>query len=248
MIARRRLAMTQWADTEHGRLWASVAAQGAGRSSRQSTRAPGVRPEPESLQADDAPASLVGLRQLHDQSLAPAGPPAGVPPALSSSGWTHGADAVEVLRWCLAWLEPWAQVDHGVVHRRPARAPATACVSCERPRVGRGLAWIVADSMCAPAAPWRVLQLCQTVSRSVARGIVSGSQSRSRRRDDCAGGKSRLPHDKRWDSHRRREAASQCTQVHARTRRAARLRRRSRDAATHHPRPVASTVCARRSL
>lgn len=44
MSARRRLAMTQWTDTEYGRLWASVAFQGAGRSSRQSTCAPGVRP------------------------------------------------------------------------------------------------------------------------------------------------------------------------------------------------------------
>jgi len=43
---------------------------------------------------------------------------------------------------------------------------------------------MVADSMRSPVALWRVLQLCQTVSRSVARGIVSGSQSRSRRRDD----------------------------------------------------------------
>jgi len=38
--------------------------------------------------------------------------------------------------------------------------------------------------MRSPAAPWRVLKPCQTVRRSVARGIVSGSQSRSRRRDD----------------------------------------------------------------
>jgi hypothetical protein len=103
-------------------------------------------PDPESLQADEAHASPVGLCQLHDRRLAPAGPPAGVPLALSSPGWTHWADAVEILRWCLAWLEPWEQADHVMVHRRPASAAETACVPCERPRVGRGLAWIVADS------------------------------------------------------------------------------------------------------
>src|SRR2546425_10533288 len=147
MIARRRRALTRLADAERARIWASVAAQEAGLSIRQSARATGVSPTriPQLRQADEARALPVWLSQRQDQRLAPAVQPEGVPPAPSSPGWSHVADAVEVLRECMAWLEPLAHADHVVVHRRPASEEATACVPCDRPRVLRVLARMVAD-------------------------------------------------------------------------------------------------------
>jgi hypothetical protein len=88
MIARLRLALTRLADAERARIWASVAAQEAGLSIRQSARATGVSP------------TRIPL-------IAPG--------------------------FCVCW-PGWLRT-----------------------------------SMRSPAAPWRVLKPCQTVSRSVAR-------------------------------------------------------------------------------
>ena len=105
MIARLRLAMTRLADAEQERIWGIVAAKEAGLSIRQIARATGVSPTRihQLLQADEARAIPVWLSQLQDRSLAPAVQPEGVLP--SPPVWTRVADEVEVLRWCLAWLE-----------------------------------------------------------------------------------------------------------------------------------------------
>ena len=55
------------------------------------------------------------------------------------------ADEVEVLRWCLAWLERFEHEDHVVVNMRPAREEETEFVPFDRPRVLRVLARIAAD-------------------------------------------------------------------------------------------------------
>ena len=147
MIARLRLAMTRLADAERERIWAMVAAQEAGLSIRQIARATGVSPTRmhQLLQADEARAIPVWLSQLQDQRLAPAVQPEGVPPAPSSPGWSHLADEVEVLRWCMAWLEQLEHAEHVVVNRRPVSEEETECVPFDRPRVVRVLARIVAD-------------------------------------------------------------------------------------------------------
>jgi len=147
MIARLRLAMTRLADAERERIWAIVAAKEAGLSIRQIARATGVSPTRihQLLQADEARAIPVWLSQLQDQRLAPAVQPEGVPPAPSSPGWSHVADEVEVLRWCMAWLEQLEHADHVVVHLRPASEEETEFVPFDRPRVWRVLARIVAD-------------------------------------------------------------------------------------------------------
>jgi len=147
MIARLHLAMTRLADAERARIWALVAAKEAGLSIRQIARATGVSPTRmhQVLQADEARAIPVWLSQLQDQRLAPAVQPEGVPPAPSSPGWSHLADAVEVLRWWMAWLEQLEHTDHVVVHLRPASEEATEFVPFDRPRVLRVLARIVAD-------------------------------------------------------------------------------------------------------
>ncbi len=147
MIARLRLAMTRLADAERERTWALVAPKEAGLSIRQIACATGVSPTRmhQVLQADEARAIPVWLSQLQDQRLAPAVQPEGVPPAPSSPGWSHLADAVEVLRWCMAWLEQLEHADHVVVNLRPASEEETEFVPFDRPRVLRVLARIVAD-------------------------------------------------------------------------------------------------------
>jgi hypothetical protein len=97
------------------------------------------------LQADEARAIPVRFSQLQDQRLASVVQPGGVAPAPSSPGWSHLADAVEVLRRCMAWLEQWEHADHVAVHLRPASEEETECVPFDRPRVLRVLARIVAD-------------------------------------------------------------------------------------------------------
>src|SRR5262245_58303783 len=69
-----------------------------------------------------------------------------------------------------------------------------------------------------------------------------------RRHDDCAGGKSGPPHDKRWDSRRMREAESLFTKPNVLTRLSAPLLRRPRYAVKPNPRPAASTVCAKENM
>ena len=145
MIARLRLAMTRLADAEQERIWGIVAAKEAGLSIRQIARATGVSPTRihQLLQADEARAIPVWLSQLQDRSLAPAVQPEGVLP--SPPGWTRVADAVEVLRWCLAWLERLEHEDHVVVNMRPTSEEETEFVPFDRPRVLRVLARIAAD-------------------------------------------------------------------------------------------------------
>ena len=45
---------------------------------------------------------------------------------------SHVADAVEGLRWWMAWLEQLEHADHVVVHRRPASEEATEFGNVER--------------------------------------------------------------------------------------------------------------------
>jgi hypothetical protein len=144
MIARLRLAITRLADAERERIWAIVAAKEAGLSIRQIARAIDVSPTRihQLLQAHEIP---VWLRQLQDHRLAHGVEPSGetIPP--QRSGQTHLADEVEVLRWCLAWLERLEQDAHVVVHLRPVSAETTEFVPFDRPRVLRVLTRIAAD-------------------------------------------------------------------------------------------------------
>lgn len=147
MLARLRLAMTRLADAERERIWAIVAAKEAGLSIRQIARATGVSPTRihQLLQADEAREIPMWLSQLHDHSLAPAVQPEGAPPTSSFPGWTRLADEVEVLRWCMVWLERLEHEDHVVVNLRPVSEEETECVPFDRPRVLRVLARIAAD-------------------------------------------------------------------------------------------------------
>ena len=98
--------------------------------------------------------------------MTPASPTGGRPresqPDPSPPGRARLADEVEVLRWCMTWLERLEQADHVVVNLRPARAEATAFVPFDRPRVLRVLARIAADldELARPPGPRRRRRQC----------------------------------------------------------------------------------------
>ena len=141
--ARLRLATMRLADAEQERIWAIVAAKEAGLSIRQIARATGLSPTRihQLLQADEAREIPVWLSQLQDHRLAHVGEP--IAPQLP--GQTYLADEVEVLRWCLAWLERLEHEDHVVVNLRPESEAETEFVPFDRPRVLRVLARMAAD-------------------------------------------------------------------------------------------------------
>jgi hypothetical protein len=148
LIARLRLATTRLADADRERIWAIVAAREAGLSIRQTARATDLSPTRvhQLLQADEACAIPVWLRQLHDDGRSPH--PAdreADPPARQHSIRTRLAAEVEVLRWCIAWLERLEHEDHVVVNLRPESEEETEFVPFNRPRVLRVLGRIAAD-------------------------------------------------------------------------------------------------------
>ena len=148
LIARLRLATTWLADADRERIWAIVAAKEAGLSIRQIARATGLSPTRvhQLLKADEAREILRWLSQLHDDGLLPhAADREADPPAMQHPIQTGLAAEVEVLRWCLAWLEQLEHEDHVVVNLRPENEEETEFVPFDRPRVLRVLARIAAD-------------------------------------------------------------------------------------------------------
>ena len=148
LIARLRLATTRLADADRERIWAIVAAKEAGLSIRQIARATGLSPTRihQLLQADEAREIPVWLSQLHDDGRSPH--PAdreADPPAVQHPIQTRLAAEVEVLRWCIEWLERLEHEDHVVVNLRPESEEETEFVPCDRPRVLRVCARIAAD-------------------------------------------------------------------------------------------------------
>jgi hypothetical protein len=148
LIARLRRATTRLVDADCERIWAIVAAKEAGLSIRQVARATGLSPTPvhQLLKADEAREIPVWLSQLHDDrlSLYPADREAG-PPARQHPIQTRLAAEVEVLRWCLGWLERLEHEDHVVVNLRPESEEETEFVPFDRQRVLRVCARIAAD-------------------------------------------------------------------------------------------------------
>ena len=148
LIARLRLATTRLADADRERIWAIVSAKEAGLSIRQIARATGLSPTRvhQLLKADEAHEIPAWLSQLHDDGLSPH--PAdreADPTARQHSIQTRLAAEVEVLRWCLEWLERLEQADHVVVNLRPESEAETEFVPFDRPRVLRVLARMAAD-------------------------------------------------------------------------------------------------------
>jgi len=125
-----------------------VAAKEAGLSIRQIARATGLSPTRvhQLLKANEAREIPVWLSQLHDDGRSPH--PAdreADPSARQHPIQTRLAAEVEVLRWCLGWLERLEHEDHVVVNLRPESEEETEFVPFDRPRVLRVCARIAAD-------------------------------------------------------------------------------------------------------
>jgi hypothetical protein len=148
LIARLCLATTRLVDADRERIWAIVAAKEAGLSIRQIARATGLSPTRvhQLLKADEAREIPMWLSQLPDDGRSPhAADPEADPPAVQHPIQRRLAGEVEVLRWCIAWLEQLEHEDHVVVNLRPESEEETEFVPFDRHRVLRVLARIAAD-------------------------------------------------------------------------------------------------------
>jgi hypothetical protein len=148
LIARLRLATTRLADADRERIWAMVAAKEAGLSIRQTARATGLSPTRvhQLLKAEEAREIPVWLSPLRDGGLSPhAADREADPPARQHPIQTRLAAEVEVLRWCIGWLERLEHADHVVVNLRPESEEETEFVPFDHPRVLRVCARIAAD-------------------------------------------------------------------------------------------------------
>jgi hypothetical protein len=145
--ARLRLATTRLADAEQERIWAIVAAHHVGLSIRQIATATGLSRSRihQLLQADEAREIPTWLSQLrapdHTEASAHDAEPAAAPVRMQA----RVAEEVEVLRWCLDWLERLERGEIVVVNLRPDTEDATEYVQFDQARVRRVLARIAAD-------------------------------------------------------------------------------------------------------
>ena len=117
-------------------------------SIRQIAPASGLSPtRVHQLLKAEAAREIPGWRsRLHNDGLSPY--PAAReadPPARQPSIQTRLAAEVEVLRWCLEWLERLEYEDHVVVNLRPESEAATEFVPFDRQRVLRVCVRIAAD-------------------------------------------------------------------------------------------------------
>ncbi len=147
LTARLRLATTRLVEAEQERLWAIVAAHHAGLSIRQIAAATGLsRSRIHQLlqdnEAREIPTWLSHLRgRVHDSD----SPRAASLPSPQGQIQDRVAEEVEVLRWCLDWLERLERGEQVIVNLRPATEDATEYVQFDQARVRRVLARIAAD-------------------------------------------------------------------------------------------------------
>jgi hypothetical protein len=144
---RLQLATTRLAEAERERIWAIVAAHDAGLSIRQIAAATGLSRSRihQLLQEQEAHEIPEWLTHLRDREVHPDTPSDADQRAPDASLRTHIAREVEVLRWCMAWLE---QLEHGemvVVNLRPDTDDQTQFTRFDHARVMRVLARITSD-------------------------------------------------------------------------------------------------------
>ena len=144
---RLQLATTRLADAERERIWAIVAAHEAGLSIRKIAAATGLSRSRihQLLQDEDAHEIPAWLTHLRDRAFSSDTPTDTDRPSADAVMKARVADEVEVLRWCIDWLE---RLDHGemvVVNLRPDTEDEHEFVPFDHARVLRVLARIAAD-------------------------------------------------------------------------------------------------------
>ena len=144
---RLQLATTRLAEAERERIWAIVAAHDAGLSIRQIAAATGLSRSRihQLLQEQEAHEIPAWLTHLRDRACTPGQPSDTEQHAPDASLRAHIAREVEVLRWCMAWLEQLAQGEMVVVNLRPDTDDHPQLTRFDHPRVMRVLARVTAD-------------------------------------------------------------------------------------------------------
>jgi hypothetical protein len=144
---RLQLATTRLEEAERERIWAIVAAHDAGLSIRKIADATGLSRSRihqllQEQEAHEIPAWLTHLRDVEVNPDAPSGTDQHAP---DSSIRAKIASEVEVLRWCMAWLEQLEQGEMVVVNLRPDTDDHTQFTRFDHARVMRVLARITSD-------------------------------------------------------------------------------------------------------
>jgi hypothetical protein len=144
---RLRLATTRLADTERERIWAIVAAHEAGLSIRKIAAATGLSRSRihQLLQDEEAREIPAWLTHLRDSALSSDARADTNRPAPEAVMKTRIADEVEVLRWCIDWLQRLERGEMVVVNLRPDTEDDHEFVPFNQQRVLRVLARIAAD-------------------------------------------------------------------------------------------------------
>src|SRR5215471_5262116 len=144
---RLQLATTRLDEAERERIWAIVAAHDAGLSIRQIAAATGLSRSRihQLLQEQEAHEIPEWLTHLRHHECTPGRPSDTDQHASDASIRAHIASEVEVLRWCMAWLEQLAQGKMVVVNLRPDTDDHTQFTRFDHPRVMRVLARITSD-------------------------------------------------------------------------------------------------------
>jgi hypothetical protein len=142
---RLQLATTRLAEAERERIWAIVAAHDAGLSIRKIAAATGLSRSRihqllQEREAHDIPEWLTHLR---NRECNPETPSDTDQPDASIRA--HIASEVEVLRWCMAWLEQLERGEMVVVNLRPDTDDHTQFTRFDHARVMRVLARITSD-------------------------------------------------------------------------------------------------------
>jgi IclR helix-turn-helix domain len=144
---RLQLATTRLEEAERERIWAIVAAHDAGLSIRKIAAATGLSRSRihQLLQEQEAHEIPAWLTHLRDRECTPRRPSETEQHAPDASLRAHIAIEVEVLRWCMAWLEQLARGEMVVVNLRPDTDDHTQFTRFDHPRVMRVLARITSD-------------------------------------------------------------------------------------------------------
>ena len=144
---RLQQATTRLEAAQQERLWAIATAYEAGLSIRKIAAATGLSSSRahQLLRAEEAREVPRWLSQLGEQESS-----ANEGTAVSSSSpetdlQARLAEEVEILRWCIGWLEQLARGETVVVNLRAATDPKTAFVAFDQARVWRVLKRIAAD-------------------------------------------------------------------------------------------------------
>jgi hypothetical protein len=147
LLTRLRLATTRLADADRERIWAIVAAHEAGLSIRNIAAATDLSSSRvhQLLRSDAARDIPKWLSQLRALALVSEDSPDADRPSSPFPLQTRLTEELEVLRWCLDWLERLERSNEVVVNLRPSTEEETEFVPFDRPRVLRVLARIAAD-------------------------------------------------------------------------------------------------------